>query len=241
MRMAILDYGLFEIYGAGRRIGIPGYYIESGDRRILIDTGFHRDYVANPKETCLADGLGAFGELIDYTESQNPVSQLALLGVRPTDITDLVLTHGHIDHVGRIDAFPAATLYVSAIERALPEPYYWGARSRIGWPAIPTTRVDAELQIAAGVRLVPTPGHTFGHLSVIVRLPELGKVVLTADAISRPEELADDTYADAADPHLARTSAHALMQRAKDARAWVIYGHSPQQWQVLRKAPYWYA
>ena len=46
MRLAILDYGLFEVYANGRRIGIPGYYIESGDRRILVDTGFHRDYLA---------------------------------------------------------------------------------------------------------------------------------------------------------------------------------------------------
>lgn len=241
MRFAILDYGLFEIYGAGRRIGIPGYYIESGDRRILVDTGFHRDYIADPIGVCRADGLGEFGELIDYTDQQNPASQLGMLGIQPAEITDLVLTHGHVDHVGRIDEFPHATLHVSAAERQLPQPYYWGTRSRIGWPSIPTAVVETECTLADGVLLIPTPGHTHGHLSLQLRLPEIGTVLLSADAISRPEELADDAYADAANPDQARQSAHALMRRAHAQQAWLIYGHSPQQWPVMRRAPYWYS
>jgi N-acyl homoserine lactone hydrolase len=96
------------------------------------------------------------------------------------------------------------------------------------------------MQIFPGISLIPTPGHTFGHLSIAITLSELGPVLLTADAISRPDELADDMFADADDSYLARVSAQALRLRAARDHAWLIYGHCPQQWQVLRRAPYWY-
>ncbi len=240
MRLAILDYGLFEIYANGRKIGIPGYYIENGERRILVDTGFHRDYLHDPMGVCVADGLGAFGRLIDYTPAQNPAAQLALFGIKPADITDLVLTHGHVDHVGRIDEFPQATFYVSAVERALPQPNYWNGKSRIAWPANRTMTIQEETQILPAISLFPTPGHTLGHLSIAITLPELGPVLLTADAISRPDELAENTYADADDPNMARVSAQLLRDRAVHDNAWLVYGHCPQQWQVLRRVPYWY-
>lgn len=240
MRMAILDYGLFEVYANGRQIGIPGYYIESGQRRILVDTGFHPVYVADPLGACVADGLGRFGRLLDYRADQNPIAQLALLGVRPHDVTDLVLTHGHVDHVGHIESFPAATLWVSAIERHRPSPYYWENRSRVAWPQIPTQTVALETSVCNGVTLIPTPGHTAGHLSVLVQLRELGSVILTGDAISRPDEAADGVYGDADDPDAARHSAAHLYERAAASDAWVIYGHCPQQWPLLRKAPHSY-
>ena len=136
MRLAILDYGLFEIYQNGRQIGIQGYLIQTADRNILVDTGFHADYTADPFGVALSDGLGKFGRLLDYRADQNPHDQLALLGLTNIDITDLVITHGHVDHVGRIAEFPNARLWVSQRERSLPTPSYWDGRSRVQWPAI---------------------------------------------------------------------------------------------------------
>ena len=152
MRLAVLDYGLFEVYQNGRRIGIQGFLIDTGARRILVDTGFHRDYIADPRGACDADGLGAFGRLLEYTEQQNPHAQLALLGLRNIDITDLVISHGHVDHVGRIEEFPNATLWVSAMERAFATPSYWNGQSRVQWPAIPTQAVAHAVQIACFLR-----------------------------------------------------------------------------------------
>lgn len=241
MRLAVLDYGLFEVYQNGRRIGIQGFLIDTGVRRILVDTGFHRDYIADPRGACDADGLGAFGRLLEYSAQQNPHAQLALLGLRNIDITDLVISHGHVDHVGRIEEFPNATLWVSATERAFATPSYWNGQSRVQWPAIPTQAVAHAVQIAPGVLFFPTPGHTLGHFSLTVQLPQLGMVILAADAISRPDEFDSDTWSDAEDPDQARQSAHMLRHLAMERQAWLIYGHSPQQWQVLHKAPYWYS
>jgi N-acyl homoserine lactone hydrolase len=79
-----------------------------------------------------------------------------------------------------------------------------------------------------------------GHLSLVLTLPAYGTIILAADAISRPDELADDRYADAEDQRAARQSAHMLRQRAQHDAAWLVYGHCPQQWQSMRRAPYWY-
>lgn len=241
MRLAVLDFGLFEVYQNGRMIGIPGYLIDAGSRKILVDTGFHADYLADPVGISAADQMATFGRLINYSARNTPTNQLALLGVSKVEITDLVLTHSHIDHVGRISEFPHARLWITAYERSLPRPLYWAGKSRIpAWPNMQTTIITNPAELIQGVSLIPTPGHTLGHMSLLVTLTNTGNVLLAADAISRPDEIAEDVWGDAEDPALARQSAKALLDLAQREHAWVIYGHCPKQWIELRKAPHWY-
>ncbi len=241
MRFAVLDFGLFEVYQNSRLIGIPGYLIDAGSRKILVDTGFHVDYLADPIGVSASDQLATFGRLIGYSSRNTPGAQLQLLGISKVEITDVVLTHSHIDHVGRITEFPHARLWITAQERALPRPSYWSGKSRIAaWPNMPTTIITHTVEMIQGVTLIPTPGHTLGHMSLMVNLTNTGNVVLAADAISRPDELIEDTWGDAEDRELARASAQNILDLAKRAHAMLIYGHCPKQWIELRKAPLWY-
>lgn len=241
MRLSILDFGLFEVYQNGRLIGIPGYIIDAGSRKIIVDTGFHADYLSDPVGVSAADQLATFGRLIGYSARNTPSAQLQLLGISKIEITDVVLTHGHIDHVGRINEFPQARLWITAQERALPRPSYWGGKSRIAsWPNMPTTIITHPAEMIHGITLLPTPGHTLGHLSLMLRLTNTGTVVLAADAISRPDELTEDRWSDAEDAGLARQSAKSLVDLSQQERAMLIYGHCPKQWMELKKAPYWY-
>lgn len=241
MRLAILDFGLFEVYQNGRMIGIPGYLIDAGSRKILVDTGFHTDYLADPVGIAAADQMATFGRLINYTARNTPTAQMNLLGITKVEITDVVLTHSHIDHVGRIHEFPHARLWITAQERSLPRPAYWAGKSRIStWPNMQTTIITNPAELIQGVTLIPTPGHTLGHMSLLISLTNTGKVILAADAISRPDEIIEDSYADAEDSALARQSAKELVEMAQREHAWLIYGHCPKQWLELRKAPHWY-
>lgn len=241
MRLAILDFGLFEVYQNGRMIGIPGYVIDAGSRKILVDTGFHADYLNDPVGISAADQMASFGRLINYTNRNIPTAQLSLLGISKVEITDLVLTHSHIDHVGRINEFPHARLWITAQERSLPRPLYWAGKSRIlAWPNMQTTIITNTAEMIQGVTLIPTPGHTLGHMSLKVSLTNTGNVILAADAISRPDELVEDTWTDAEDRSLARQSAKEIMDLAKREHAWLVYGHCPKQWLEMRKAPHWY-
>jgi N-acyl homoserine lactone hydrolase len=73
----------------------------------------------------------------------------------------------------------------------------------------------------------------------MVELPRTGPVLLTGDAVSRPAEI-DERFDTAPDPEAAQASAARLMRLAGERGAFVIWGHGPDQWSTLRKAPLFY-
>jgi N-acyl homoserine lactone hydrolase len=238
MHLAILDYGTFHVHADGRIIGIPGYCLKIGERIILVDTGFPATYAADPVAASIRDGLGVFGEVVDLTPSNLPAAQLALLGIAPAQVTDMLLTHSHIDHVGGLDQFPQAQLIIGAAERALPAPLYWAELRPYQWPDQRTLLIEDDTELLPGLTILATPGHTPGHLSLVLEFPD-GTILLTADAISRPAELCEDRFGGAWDEQQTRAQAQRLMQLATDRNAYIIYGHDPQQWPRLPKAPHW--
>ncbi len=240
-RLYILDFGLFQVHENGRIIGIPGYLIQTHDgQNILIDTGFPAKYAINAEKATLEDGLETFGRVITLTKDNLPPAQLAKIGLGPNDIDTLVMTHSDIDHVGGIGDFPRAILVIHADERAFEQPRYWNGRSPISWPANKTQRISQDTQLCPGVTLLSTPGHAPGHLSLLLHLPQTGYVLLIGDAIARPSELTEG-FGGAWDHDLARASADKLMNIAQSHNAFVIYGHDPEQWPTLKKAPEFYA
>jgi N-acyl homoserine lactone hydrolase len=235
-RLTILDLGLFEVRGGERLIGIPAYLLETDlGARILFDTGFPPAYATDldpDRGIAARDGLPHFGRLVDFTPRQTAPGALAALGLAPQDIDLVILSHGHIDHVGALHLFTHAPIVMTATERADPAPSYFGSARPLAWPEARYHLIDGDTGVCAGLTLIPTPGHTPGHLSAILDLPETGRVILAADAINRASE-PDEGFADAEDPLAARTSADRLL--ALDGL--LIWGHDPAQWPTLRKAP----
>jgi N-acyl homoserine lactone hydrolase len=231
-RLTVLDCGLFDVGGGRRIIGIPAFVVTT-DRGapILIDGGFPPGY---DDAMAAEDGLPAFGRLVGYSARQSVTGQLALLGLTPGAIALHVLTHGHIDHVGALPLI-ACPLALGQAERALPRPPYFGQARRVAWPDVPTHLVEGETAVCEGLTLIPTPGHTPGHLSVRVDLAE-GTVILAGDAINRAGEPAEG-YPDAIDPATAARSGAALMRLCDRLAARLIWGHDPDQWPALPKAP----
>lgn len=135
------------------------------------------------------------------------VTQLEAIGIAPGDVKHIVLTHLHEDHVGELGRFPSATVHVSALE--------WNDRARVSYaPSFdPIAMLDAfaydsgalysfdaskDLLGDGTVVLLPTPGHTLGHASVLVALGDHHAVV-TGDALYTlrhldPEALASFNY-----------------------------------------------
>ncbi|MEP2204751.1 MAG: N-acyl homoserine lactonase family protein, partial [Tateyamaria sp.] len=85
-------------------------------------------------------------------------------------------------------------------------------------------------------RILHVPGHAPGQLAIEVDLPETGTVLITGDAISRPAEV-EEGFGGSWDVARAQESGARLMKRAAEQDAFVIYGHSPEQWPSLRKSP----
>ena len=239
-RLYILDFGLFQVHENGRMIGIPGYLIQTTERRnILIDTGFPAKYAEDAECATREDGLDTFGRVLNLTHENLPSGQLAKIGLVSADIDTLVMTHSDIDHVGSIGDFPQALLIIHADERAYERPRYWNGRSPLNWPDNKTQLIREDTELCPGITLLSTPGHAPGHLSLLLHLPEIGYVLLIGDAISRPSEL-QEGFGGAWNHDLARASADKLMMIAQEKNAFVIYGHDPEQWPRLRKAPDFY-
>ncbi len=239
--LAILDYGTFEVAEDGRQIPILGYAVCTGDRLVLVDTGFPPAYAADPAVAGRRDGLDAFGRLVAIGSENLPAAQLALLGLAPSDMTELVITHGDIDHVGGIADFPHATIVTSRIEREVGPPRYFGDVRPVAWPTDAHYRLaDGDQEIAPGLTLLATPGHSPGHLSLLVRLRETGPVLLACDAISREHELETGVNGGASDVEQARESARRLLEIAAEEDAHLVHGHDPAQRRSLRCAPHVY-
>ncbi len=233
----VLDYGLFRVHANGRVIGICGFLIQTdAGEKVIVDTGFPAKYAYDSAAATQEDRLFEFGEVLKCGPENLPEAQLALAGVTPEQVTLHILTHTHIDHVGGIADFPNVPMLVSAEERALPRPLYWGDVQPLEWPDQAYLIVEGDTDLGPGFRVLSAPGHAPGQIALKIDLPETGPVLLTSDAISRPSEI-DEEFAGSWDAPRALQSAQRLMALAADAGAMVIYGHCPQQWGDLKKAP----
>ncbi|WP_299655044.1 N-acyl homoserine lactonase family protein [uncultured Jannaschia sp.] len=117
---------------------------------------------------------------------------LAERGIDPGNIGTLILTHLHWDHVSALDAFPAAEVWLHRDEaaffadpiRAHPQidryfSHHDSLRRLLGSPRL--RLVGGTAHIAAGVSLMPLPGHTPGHQGVVVTTAA-GAEIIVADA-----------------------------------------------------------
>jgi glyoxylase-like metal-dependent hydrolase (beta-lactamase superfamily II) len=104
------------------------------------------------------------------------LKELQVLGLKPTDLAHILLTHHDVDHIGSAKALQQATgakLWASQEDL----PYILGQRNRPGLKRLVQTLVKVEVpqidatytpgQRIGGIEVIPTPGHTPGHVSFL--------------------------------------------------------------------------
>jgi glyoxylase-like metal-dependent hydrolase (beta-lactamase superfamily II) len=98
------------------------------------------------------------------------------------DVRGIVNSHLHFDHCGNNPLFPGVPIYVQEAEyRAAHEPGYTVPRW-VDFPDADYHRIEGDREIAQGVRILSTRGHTVGHQSLLIETTS-GPVVLTGQAI----------------------------------------------------------
>jgi N-acyl homoserine lactone hydrolase len=109
-------------------------------------------------------------------------------GLPLDEVTRVINTHLHFDHCGGNRLFPGVPISVQRAERqAAREPDYtipeW-----VEFDGAVYEELDGPAEIADGVRVLPTPGHTSGHQSVLVETDD-GLVVIGGDVAHTLEDL----------------------------------------------------
>ena len=210
------------------------YLVQTSDgKNILIDSGFPADH-ASPT------GAPAFEREKDVIE------QLGELGLHPDDIDLLICTHFDVDHAGRHDAFTKAELIVQREHYELARGghlRFAGARPHWDHPALRYRLIEGDTELLPGLTVLETSGHTPGHQSVLVRLPQTGPVLLAIDAVSMQRLFTPDRNATPIDDNeeQLRASTRKLLDVVeREHVALVVFHHDGEQWRTLKKAPAYY-
>jgi glyoxylase-like metal-dependent hydrolase (beta-lactamase superfamily II) len=159
------------------------YLIEHPKGRILVDTG--QSYEMRDDNTVME-------------EKDTVINRLASIGLKPDDIDYVVISHMHLDHSGYMNYFPNSTFiarkeelkaawWPEACEGGYVFPTY--EKTRKFKFIQPTDDEDFDLFEDGSVVLIDTRGHSRGHQSVVLNLPNTGKTVLTNDAAPIKEVL----------------------------------------------------
>ena len=151
------------------------YLIKHAQGWFLWDTGISDAVAAMPNGLAPTDPKAIY-----WHRPKTLAAQLDQLGVKPADIKAMAVSHTHPDHIGNVELFPSAMLYVQKAE------YEWpGANNEPRFkPGHPVTKLEGDRDVFGdgGVIILSTPGHTPGHQSLLVKLPKTGAVVLSGDA-----------------------------------------------------------
>lgn len=152
------------------------YLIKHKQGWFLWDTGIPDAVAAMPNGLAPADP-----KAVTWKRPKTLASQLEQIGVKPADIKAMGVSHTHPDHIGNVEMFPQATLYVQKAE------YDWpGANNEPRFkPSHPVELLSGDKDVFGdgSLTILSTPGHTPGHQSLLVKLPKTGAVVLSGDAV----------------------------------------------------------
>jgi N-acyl homoserine lactone hydrolase len=232
-------------------VPIPCFLVEHpGAGQFLIDTGLppaaaHDVATALGRRTAIA-----FGARLE--EGSAVTDQLVARGIDPLGIGLVVVTHMHYDHVGAVAQLPRSTFVVDRTEwdAAIHGGFLQGYRRALfdlgyEWRTLDFAAAQVESFAAFGraidlfgdgsVRLLSTPGHTKGHMSVLLRLRSGRELLLTADAAySRrtiDEELVPVFHEDLHRYQRSLREIRRYVELTPDAL--VVCGHDPESWAKL--------
>lgn len=161
----------------------------------------HGYVVRTPAGVLLLDtGLGDAGPETEahYRPRRVPIdAALATAGLTPDDVAVVVNCHLHFDHIGENPRFAGRPIVAQrrelATARDATRPDYT-VPALVDFAGARYELLDGEAELAAGVHVVPTPGHVAGHQSVVVECAD-GTVVLAGQAHDTASQWSADVLA----------------------------------------------
>jgi len=240
-----MNQGLGEPY----EIPVPWFLITHPKGNVVIDGG-------NAVE-CATDARGHWGKIVDtyrpvMTEQDGCLNQLRRLDIAPESVRFVVQSHLHLDHTGAVGRFPHAIHVAQRLEHQYAFTPDWYAeaayirkdfdRPGLKWQLLEGDRSDHYDLLGDGsILLIFTPGHAPGHQSILLTLPQTGRILLTVDAAYTmdhwEEKCLPGFLASAVD---SVRSVRKLRALAAQTDTLVVTGHDPISWPRFRHAPAFY-
>ncbi len=236
-------------------IPIVSFLVEHpGAGVVLVDTGLHPSVGLDPSLN-----LGRlYGWLMRdalTSPEESVTAQLLDRGIEPGAVRTVVMTHLHFDHSSAMSELPEATFLVDELEWEAATAPLAGLRGYVKGHFVPELDVrlldfDGEgvesfatfgrsfdLFGDGSVRLVSTPGHTHGHLSVVLRLRER-EALLCGDAVYTTRTLETSHLPGRTeDGHLFRRSLREMQRYLEQTPGTlVVPGHDMEAWERLEAA-----
>lgn len=222
---------------------VPAVLCQVDDGWVLLDCGFNTPTVRDPwLRRRFHPGDHIVPEL--PPGDQDPLlAAFALVGVDPDDVVAVALSHLHTDHVGGLRHF-AGRVPVHCQQRELehglsehPVPERQGIlRIDFDDPAIDWRLADGPVDLAPGLRAIPTVGHTPGHQSFVVALADGGGFIFAFDAADLQENIDEEVsvgglYGGTAEDSVAAIRQLKLLAARTGFR--LVPGHDPAAWAAL--------
>ena len=200
---------------AGEACEVYGFVIHHSRGPIMVDTGVGK---GEPE----IDSL--------FSPVHHPIEDsFARVGVRLNEVRMIINSHLHFDHCGNNRLFPGVPLVVQLIEYEASQQAGYTVPDWINFPGADWKTVEGETELLPGLRVLPTPGHTPGHQSVLVEQAD-GTEVIAAQAVYDPDELDKE----ASTEPLHEVEAHQTSASARQIKAArpqrVLFSHSSRVW-----------
>lgn len=232
-------------------VPLNAYLIEHRDGLVLFDTGLDPTIKSDPNYIDSAIGRFLLNRIfrLHITPDDALGRQLEALGFKTSDVTKVIISHLHFDHIGGIAEIPQAELLVSKDEwqqlsNMHPE-REWVLREHIElpgakWRPIEFSPTSDPLLAPFGscydvmgdgaIILLPTPGHTPGSLSALVRSDGMAPLLLVGDLAYDVEMLMNDRVPGVGNaPQLRSTYTKVRALKGKLPDLVILASHDPGQ------------
>jgi len=234
-------------WSPGINVGKPmtfsnhAYLIKHGSDWLLWDTGLDDRMIDIPGGEVVAHDVRGI-------VTKTLASQLEEIGIRPDDVTVMIFSHAHFDHVGNSRLFKRARWIVQRREHAAmfgPDTGHYGFIPELyaDMRHHPVHLIEGDQDVFGdgSVTVISTPGHTPGHQSLMVRLKKAGTIILSGDVAHFGANFCcrrvPTFNADHEASHRSMERIEALV-KSQDAQLWI--NHDPEQSLTIAHAPTWH-